>query len=300
MSVTGAVPLASGPAAATADARGSLGRGRRRHTAPFNVLALLFSLVWLFPVYWMVSSSFKSIGEIIGYPPTWVPSPWTLAGYREAIDGGFALHLLDSLIVTLSVVAVSMVLSLGAALAVARFRFRGRSSLLVLLIGIQMVPAGGLLISFFIYLNYVNLYGQLLGVIVAYIAPTLPFSIWMLRSFVVGVPKDIEEAALIDGCSRFKAYMKVVFPLIAPGLVATAIFAWITAWNEFLVAYVLLNNPSTYTLPVWLEFLVTPTSQIQWNEIFAGCTMFTVPVLIFFIIIQRRLVAGLTAGAVKG
>jgi N,N'-diacetylchitobiose transport system permease protein len=298
MSTITTLPLLSAPAAAVAPRR-AVGRGRRRHTAPFSAVAVLVGLIWLFPVYWMVSSSFKTNGEMLTPTPQFIPSPFTLQGYQEAFAAGFLGHLVNSLIVTLTVVAFSMMLSLGAALAVARFRFRGRATLLVMLIGIQMIPFGGLLIPIFIYLNHVGLYGQLSGLIIAYIAPILPFTIWMLRSFIVAVPKDVEEAALTDGCSRFGAFMKVVFPLIAPGLVATAIFGFIQAWNEFIFAYVLISDANRYTIPVWLNSFIVPQYQIQWNAVFAGCTLFTLPVLIFFLIIQRRLVAGLTAGAVK-
>jgi N,N'-diacetylchitobiose transport system permease protein len=299
MSTVSAVPPLSTPAAVLARQR-PLGRGRRRRTAPFSALTVLIGLVWLFPVYWMVSSSFKDNYDLLSPTPQIIPSPFTFNGYREAFQSGFLQHLENSLIVTLTVVAFSMALSLGAALAVARYRFRGRATLLVLLIGIQMIPFGGLLIPIFIYLDKVGLYGELVGLIIAYIAPILPFTIWMLRGFIAAVPAEVEEAALTDGCSRFSAFMKVVFPLIAPGLVATSIFGFIQAWNEFVYAYILLPNGSTYTIPVWLDSFIVPQGQIHWNTVFAGATLFTLPVLVFFLIIQRRLMAGMTAGAVKG
>ena len=277
-----------------------LRRGRRRHTALFSALAVIAALIWLFPVYWMVSGSFKLNSDLITSPPTWWPAPFSAKGYQEAFAADFWEHLFDSLKVTCATVAIAMVLSVGAAMAVARYRFRGRATMLVMLIGVQMVPFGGLLIPMYVYLNIFNLL-NIPGLVLVYIAPVLPFTIWMLRGFVVSVPKEVEEAALTDGCSRVKAFMTVVFPLIAPGLVATAIFGFISAWNELVFATTILAaNGASWTLPVWLEEFITPTSQVQWNAIFAGSVLYTIPVLIFFLIIQRRMMAGLTAGAVKG
>jgi len=275
------------------------GRGRRRTSRAASIAAIAIALVWLFPVYWMIISAFKNEVDLETTPPQFFPTRFTLSEFTSAFHDGFLSALWVSILVSLTVVAFSMVLALFASLAVARFRFRGRAFLLVLLLVFQMVPFEALLIPIFIELNKAGLVFTIPALIIAYIAPTLPFTIWTLRGFVAGVPTEIEEAAWTDGCSRTAAFWKVLFPLIAPGLVATSIFAYILAWNEFAYANVLTNNADA-TLPVWLEAFINPSRPIPWGELMAGSVLFTIPVMVFFLIIQRRLSAGMTAGAVKG
>jgi N,N'-diacetylchitobiose transport system permease protein len=161
------------------------------------------------------------------------------------------------------------------------------------------VPGEALLIPLFIMVRRAGLYDQLFGLIVVNIAMTLPFAIWMLRTFVAAVPKELEEAAWIDGASRFTTFWRVLFPLVAPGLVATSIFSFITAWNEFVFALTLINDQGTYTMPVALRYFVSQRS-VDWGGIMAASTLMTIPVIIFFLLVQRRMVSGLVAGAVKG
>jgi N,N'-diacetylchitobiose transport system permease protein len=164
---------------------------------------------------------------------------------------------------------------------------------------VQMAPFEALLIPFFLMLRGLNLLNQLPALILIYFIFTMPFTIWTLRGFVISIPRELEEAAMVDGASRFQAFMRVVFPLLAPGMVATSIFAFITAWNEFLYAFVFMTDEAKYTLPVWLASFRTAFGT-DWGATMAASSLFTIPVLIFFLIVQRRLVSGLTAGAVKG
>lgn len=265
-----------------------------------NGLALLAVVFFLFPVYWMVVTAFKPSGDILLSVPKFIPSPFTLEHFSDAFNKNhFWANARSSVIVTCSVVILAVAVAFFAATAVARFRFRGRRTFLVLLLLVQMVPFEAMLIPIFIELDRIGLVYKLIGVILAYLAFALPFTIWVLRGFVAAVPVDLEEAALTDGCTRPQAFMRILFPLIAPGLVATSIFAFIQAWNEYIFANVLLTNENT-TLPVWLASFVSAGSQIDWGGIMAGSTMFALPVMIFFIFVQRRITAGMTVGAVKG
>jgi len=272
----------------------------RAGSVAVNGLALLAVGFFLFPVYWMVVTAFKPSGDILLSIPKFIPSPFTLEHFSDAFNKNhFWDNARSSVIVTCSVVILAVAVAFFAATAVARFRFRGRRTFLVLLLLVQMVPFEAMLIPIFIELDRIGLVYKLVGVIVAYLAFALPFTIWVLRGFVAAVPVDLEEAALTDGCTRPQAFMKILFPLIAPGLVATSIFAFIQAWNEYIFANVLLTNENT-TLPVWLASFVSAGSQIDWGGIMAGSTMFALPVMIFFIFVQRRITAGMTVGAVKG
>ncbi len=265
-----------------------------------NGLALLAIFFFAFPVYWMLSTAFKPSGDIQLPTPKWFPSPFTV---QHFIDGMNKHHFWDnarsSVIVTCSVVILAMVVAFFAAAALARFRFRGRRAYLVLLLVVQMIPFEAMLIPIFIELNRLGLVYQLTGLILAYLAFVLPFTIWTLRGFVQAVPADLEEAALCDGCTRTQAFMKILFPLIAPGLVATGIFAFMQAWNEYIFANVLLTNDNA-TLPVWLVSFVSAGGQIDWGGIMAGSTLFALPVVALFMLVQGRITTGLTAGAVKG
>jgi N,N'-diacetylchitobiose transport system permease protein len=275
-------------------------RRSRAATLVANSLAVIAIFFFVFPVYWMLATAFKPSGDIQLPTPKLFPVPLTV---QHFIDGFTKHHFWDnarsSVIVTFSVVILAMLVAFFAAAALARFRFRGRKAYLVLLLVVQMVPFEAMLIPIFIELNRLGLVYHLTGVILAYLAFVLPFTIWTLRGFVQAVPPDLEEAALTDGCTRSQAFMRILFPLIAPGLVATAIFAFMQAWNEYIFANVLLTNDNT-TLPVWLASFVSAGGQIDWGGIMAGSTLFAIPVVALFMIVQGRITTGLTAGAVKG
>jgi N,N'-diacetylchitobiose transport system permease protein len=284
--------------------QGSLKRRKRLGRAGLNTMAVVVFLFAVFPVYWMVTTAFKSSEQI--FTTDFIPFPTdpTLEHVKRVFTEGVAGHsiwryLLNSSIVALGTVLIGAVFSLLAATAVARFRFRGRTSFLILLLIVQMVPGEALLIPLFMMVRRAGLYDQLLGLVVVNVAMTLPFAIWMLRTFVAAVPKELEEAAWIDGASRFTTFWKVLFPLVAPGLVATSIFSFITAWNEFVFALTLIGDQGSYTMPVALRYFVSQRS-VDWGGIMAASTLMTIPVIIFFLLVQRRMVSGLVAGAVKG
>jgi N,N'-diacetylchitobiose transport system permease protein len=183
---------------------------------------------------------------------------------------------------------------------VTRFRFRSRRAFIVTILIIQMLPGEAMIISVFRLLDGWALTNTVLGLMMVYVAGVLPFTIWTLRGFVVGVPIELEEAALIDGCSRIRAFFTITFPLMAPGLVATGVFAFIQAWNEFAMALVLMNRPENLTLPVWLRSFKQVNSGTDWGAIMAGSTLMTIPVIVVFLFVQGRMTTGLVSGAVKG
>jgi len=265
-------------------------------------LGLVILLVSVFPVYWMISRSFLPRNRIRNEEQTWLPLDGTLANYDRILEGeGFRTALVTSLSVTLLTVGVALLFAFLAAVAVSRFRFRGRTSFILTLLLIQMIPAEGLFISQYKMLEGVSLLNSIFGLTFVYVASVLPFTVWTLRGFVDGVPRELEEAAMMDGCSRVGAFFKVTLPLLAPGLVATGLFGFIQAWNEFTLALVVMTDPAKETLPVWLVgFSESRSRGVDWGAIMAASTLITIPVIVFFLIVQRRMVSGLTAGAVKG
>ena len=205
----------------------------------------------------------------------------------------------NSLFVVSIVVALSLVLAFLAALALAKFNFYGRKPFIVIILGVQMVPLAALIIPLYIMMSLTTNQYVLFGVIITYLTFVLPFSVWTLRGFLLGIPKELEEAAMVDGATRFGAFVRVLLPLVGPGLVATSIFAFIQAWNEFIIAYVFLHTPEKQTLMVWLASFTTLRGT-DWGPLMAGATLCSLPVVVFFLLVQRRIAFGLTAGAVKG
>ena len=266
-----------------------------------NATALAVFAVFAFPVYWMVNSSLLPQNQVRSPTPTWFPAPGTLSSYRRVLqDGAFLSALRASLTITVLTVAVALLFAFLAALAVSRYRFRGRRSFVIAVLVIQMIPVEGLFISQYKMLEAWQLLNTVAGLTLVYVATVLPFTIWTLRGFVAGVPIELEEAAMIDGCSRVGAFFRVTFPLMAPGLIATGVFAFIQAWNEFVTALVLMNRPESLTLPVWLRSFKQVNDGTDWGAIMAGSTLMTIPVIVFFLLVQARMTSGLVSGAVKG
>jgi N,N'-diacetylchitobiose transport system permease protein len=267
----------------------------------WNALGLLVFGVIAFPVFWMISTAFKPGVDIISYTPTWIPLHPTLLHFHDAIHTPyFWTDAKNSLIIVGVVVALSLVLAFLAAVALAKFRFTGRKAFIVLMILIQMLPANALIIPLYVVLARYHQTGQLTGVIATYMTFVLPFSIWTLRGFIIGIPRDLEEAAMVDGNTRFGAFVKILLPLVAPGLVATSIFAFIQAWNEFIFAYILLTDSQKQTLTVWLAGFYGTAHGTDWGGLMAASSLTAIPVVIFFLLVQRRIAFGLTSGAVRG
>jgi N,N'-diacetylchitobiose transport system permease protein len=269
--------------------------------AAWNSVAVGLFVLMVFPVFWMVSTAFKSNDAIVSYTPTWFPSHPTIRHFTDAIHRPFFwTDVKNSLIIVTATVAISIALAFLAAVALAKYRFGGRKLFIVLMIGIQMLPQAGLIIPLYVVLARYHQVNALTGVVITYMTFALPFCVWTLRGFLVNIPKELEEAAMVDGNTRLGAFVKILLPLAAPGLVATSVFAFITSWNEYIFARVLLNDQGKQTLTVWLSAFLGTSRNTDWGALMAGSTLTAIPVLIFFLLVQRRIAFGLTAGAVKG
>ena len=274
---------------------------RRSTSSVYSNISGIVAIVLMgFPVYWMITTSFKPKGDILSTDPTLLPRSFTLSNYVEAVTKeGFVRALINSLIVVFFTVIISLFVALFASIAVARMKFKGKRTYVATILLVQMLPLSALLIPIYLLLSRFNLTDKLSGVILTYLAFVLPFVIWTLRGFLVNIPAELEEAALVDGCTKPQAYRLVMFPLMAPGLVATAIFAFIQAWNEFLLAYILLSSQDNATMPIWLAGF-TNRFGTDWGPLMAASTLTALPVVIFFTRIQDKIATGVTAGAVKG
>ena len=276
-------------------------RGRRARQAGWDALGIALFVVLVFPVFWMISTAFKPDDEIISVRPTWFSLHPTLKHFRDAIDRPyFWTDVKNSLIVVGVTVAISIVLAFLAAVALARYGFSGRKLFVLLVIGIQMLPQAGLIIPLYVVLARYHQTNVLSGVVVTYLTFVLPFSVWTLRGFLLGIPKELEEAAMVDGSTRLGVFLKILLPLMGPGLVATSVFAFITTWNEYIFARVLLNDQSKQTITVWLSYFTGTSRHTDWGGLMAASSLTAIPVVVFFLLVQRRIAFGLTAGAVKG
>ncbi|GGW74142.1 carbohydrate ABC transporter permease [Streptomyces xantholiticus] len=273
---------------------------RRRTRRHYDVIGLVTAVVMAFPVYWLVVSSLRPNHEIRSYDQTLWPSSLTFDNFARAVkQENFATAVQSSLIVSVTAVVGGMVIATLAALAIGRFRFFGRKALLMVLILVQMLPPTAMLIPIYAQLNAIGGLDEYWGLIVVYLVSTLPFAIVMIRGFVVNIPVELEESAMVDGCTRMGAFRRVIFPLLAPGLAAASIFALVNAWNEYLFAYILINDNSKYTLNVWLMTFTTERGT-DYGALMAASTLIALPVVVFFMFIQKKMAAGLTSGAVKG
>lgn len=269
-----------------------------------NLAAITVFVLSVFPVYWMINTSFLPNSLIRRPEPLFAPTSPTVDNYRRVLvtEGQFPFldALRNSLLITLLTVVAGLLLALLAALALSRFRFRSRRGLIVTVLVVQMIPAEAMILSWYQLLDGWALTNTIVGLTMVYVSTVLPFTIWTLRGFVAGLPVELEEAAMVDGCTRVGAFFRITFPLLAPGLVATGVFGFIQAWNEFTLALVVMTNAQQRTLPVWLSTFTDVNRGTDWGAVMAGSTLIAIPVIIFFLLVQSRMVAGMTAGAVKG
>jgi N,N'-diacetylchitobiose transport system permease protein len=271
----------------------------RKSKAGWNLLGLLVFVTAGFPVYWMLNTAIKPAKDAIDPDPSLLPTGFTLSNFSRALDiADFWGPVGRSLIVSLSVVAIGIVVGMLAALAISRFAFRGRKIVIVGILAVQMIPLVAMIIPVFLLLNDLEQYDKLTGLILTYLTFILPFTVWTLRGFIVNIPRELEEAAMVDGCSRTGAFIRVVFPLLAPGMVATSVYGFIQAWNEYLYALMLLSQKNQ-TATVWLGNFTTKHGT-EYAPMMAGSTLMAVPIVVLFLLVQRKMAAGLTAGAVKG
>ncbi|WP_034089908.1 carbohydrate ABC transporter permease [Streptacidiphilus albus] len=268
----------------------------------WNILAIVFAVVMAFPIYWMVLTTVQPGKDLLSENPKFWPSAFDFSSYHTVFaDPNFLPDLKNTVLITLGAVLLGLIVGFLAAVGVARFRFRGRNPFIVAILIVQMVPLLALIIPLYLILNSAGLYNELFGVILAYLVFTIPYVIWTLRSFIVNIPVELDEAAMVDGCTRWGAFFRIILPLTAPGLITTGVYAWIQAWNEFIIANTLLSSTNKQTSMVWLTFYSnTPTRAADYGAQMAGSLLISLPVIVLFVIFQKRLGAGLTAGAVKG
>ena len=276
--------------------------GRFITKLPFWLLIAAIFIYAIFPFYWAIRSAFTPEGELFRTPVDYFPKHPTLANFREALSTPTFQHaLINSTIVAGSVTLISLAIGSLAAYALGRFRFRGRSAVLYLMLSMTIFPQIAILGALYTMITRFHLYDSLLALILSYMIFTLPFTVWVLTSFMRGLPGDLEEAAYVDGATPLQVFYKVLLPLIAPGLVTTGLLAFIAAWNEYLYALSFIQTPNKYTVTLAITtFQGKSGFQQPWGQIMAATVIVTLPLIVATLVLQRRILAGLTAGAVKG
>jgi multiple sugar transport system permease protein len=263
------------------------------------LVLVLLAVVVLLPFWWVFSSSIKAPAEIISRTPTMVPQSFTLEHFHKLLGtSDFPRYLLNSVLVSTVSMAITVVLAVLAGYAFFRMNFRGQGTLYRLILVAYAFPGIVVLIPYYGMMSRLGLVDSLAALVLINVALAVPFSIWMMRSFLATVPVEIEEAARIDGASQMTILVRIIVPLIAPGIASVAIFAFIASWTEYLFASVIIQSDALRTIPVGFAGIIGQY-QIDWGLMLAGATLATIPVLLIFAFIGRYFVAGLTAGAVK-
>jgi len=279
--------------------------GRTISRLLFYLVLIIILVYTLFPFYWAVRSSIAPNNELFATPVSYFPRHPTLTNYRQIFASvQFVRALLNSAIVAIAVTGLSLLIGTVAAYSLGRFTFRGRSIILYLVLSMTMFPQIAILGALYTMVNRFHLYNRLGSLVLTYLLFTLPFTVWVLTSFFRQLPRELEEAAYVDGATPFQTFYRVLLPLAAPGLVTTGLLAFIQAWNEFVYALSFTQTPEHRTVPLAIFYFAPQTSgssfEVPWGQIMAATVVVTVPLVVLVLIFQRRIIAGLTAGAVKG
>jgi multiple sugar transport system permease protein len=271
----------------------------------FSIILILLVGV-LLPIYWMLNTSFKFQMEIFKMPPSLFPRDFTLSNYWSILFGdlassiSFLVYFKNSVIVAVATVLCTIILATPAAYAFSRVRFIGRRALIYAILVSQMLPVVLILIPLYVAFMKLGLLSTYAGLVLPYLMFTLPFSIWMLKGYFDTIPRELDEAARVDGCNKFQAMWKVIIPNVRPGLTATAIVTFIMSWDEFIIALTIMDDNAMRTLPVGIIQSFVGEFSIKWGEMMAASVVTSIPVMLIFIFLSRQLIGGLTAGAVKG
>lgn len=269
-------------------------------TAAVYIVLASVTVAMLFPVAWMLSTSLKTEPETFRMPPTWVPLEPTISPYLNMWRmKNFARYFFNTAVVSIAATALSLLLSVPASYGFARFKFRGAQGMLSFILLTQMLPSVILIIPYFTLMRTLGILNTHLALVLAYASFSLPFCTWMLRGFFAGIPKEIDEAAMVDGCSRLMAMVRVVVPLAVPGIGATCLFTFLLAWNHYLFSLALSLNENMYTISVGLGAMMGEF-RIAWNEMMAAALIATLPTILVYMFLEQYFVQGLTGGAVKG
>lgn len=260
----------------------------------------LVILVCLFPFWWMVLSSVKTLRELYTVPPIWWPSAPTWDNYRTVLfESNIPRYFLNSVIISVGSTALALLLAIFASYGFARFDFRGKPMLQAFVLIGQLLPTAAIIVPLFITLRVLGLVNTFWGMILVYMIITLPLSVWMLTSYFKAIPAELDEAAIIDGASRLGVLFRITLPLSKPGIVAVCVYAFVTTWNEFIFALCFATDSSVKTLPIGLAEFSTEFNT-DWGAVMAASVLMTLPVALLFLTMQRLFVGGLTAGATKG
>ena len=278
------------------------GVGRKKATKSlWNTLGLLIFLVMAFPAYWMINTALKKQNEWQNYTPHFIPEHPTFRNFTGAFHAAnFGIDLWNSFLITFATLLVSLVVGFLGALAIARFHFHGKKVVIFTVLLVQMVPLIVLVIPITQTLNTLQLRDTLSGIILTYLVFTVPYTVWTLRGFIANIPRELDEAAMVDGCTRWQTFYRIILPLTGPGLVATSVYGFIQAWNEFILITTINHNQRKVNMMAWLVDTSVGSRGTDWGVLMAGATITSIPVVILFLAIQKNIATGLTAGAVKG
>jgi trehalose/maltose transport system permease protein len=273
---------------------------RRLRTAGACVLGALVVAWAVFPLYYAFVTSVTPAGRL--FEVGWWPAGWTAESYAGVFrEQPFALNILNSVVVASGVVGVSLLLGLTSAYALTRIEFRGRGMLLGVVLGVSMFPQVAVLAGMFELIRWLGLYNTRPGLGLSYLILTLPFTVWLLTTFMREVPRELEEAAIMDGATPWVIVTRIFVPLMAPALVSTGLLAFVAAWNEFLFALTFTLTENTRTVPVAIALMSGASAhELPWDRIMAASVVVSVPIVVLVLALQRRIVAGLTAGAIRG
>ncbi len=262
-------------------------------------LIVLLLIFVLFPFFYMVSTAFKAEEDLFSVPPKFLPKGPTLSNFQQALQPKFIRYFMNSFIVTIGTTIIVIAVALFSSYAFSRLRFKGRKFLLKIIIFTQLFPLIVIIIPIYVLYNKTGIVNTHLSLIIAYLAFTVPVGVWMLRGFFKGIPYNLEEAAMVDGCTRLTAFIRVVLPLARPGISATAVYIFIVTWQEFMFALTMLTGEKMRTLPVGILDFIRQYG-VNWGGLMALSTLITIPVFILFLVLQRQFISGLTQGSVKG
>jgi ABC-type glycerol-3-phosphate transport system permease component len=272
---------------------------RLSYTTSLYIASLALVAFCGLPLLWMLYTAFKPPADLFAYPPR-IAGPYTLANFKRLLaETGFAVYLRNSIIVAGVTVVVDIVIATFGAYSLTRYRYPGKELLANVTLFTYMFAPIMIIIPIYLLLKELALTNSHLGVVLAYTAISLPFTLWLLRAFFQSLPVDLEHAAWVDGASRFRSLVHVVVPLALPGVIATSVFAFVVVWNDYLFARVLLNDRALQTMPVGLQDIYESTI-VDWGLLMSGAVLVTVPAVLFFLIVQRFLIQGWGMGAVKG
>ena len=278
-------------------------RNKRRFESVLNhLLLIIIVIILLFPVFWMISTAFKTRADAIQIPPSWIPDTITLENFKKLFDirAAFPNYVINTIIVCTITSAICIICSYLTGYGLSRLRFKGRRTMLILILASQMFPLALILIPLYILFKNWHLLDTHAGLVLAFTTFGLPFSVWMMKGFFDTIPREIEEAARIDGAGPFTVLFRVLFPMVGPGVVTVGFYSFLQGWNNLLFALTLTSRMEMRTIAPGFLLSYVGEYEYYWTEMMAGSVIATFPIVFIFIFLQKYYIAGLTRGAVKG